>query len=132
MIMNLKLAVPTNVLLEQPIVKLIAEAVDGNFCVLPRHTDYLAPLVPGIMLLTEPNGNEQYIANDHGLLIKRDRDVFISVRRAIQGSNLGTLRQAVHEQFEQLTEIDRACQSAVASLEANFVRKFLEMQKELS
>ena len=129
--MNVKLSIPTAVLLEQPMLKVIAAGAHGNFCVLPRHTDYLAALVPGILMLTAEDGQELVFANDHGLLIKRGPDVLISARRAIRGSNLGSLRQTIHDEFEQLTENDRACQTAIAGLEANFLRKFLDMQKEL-
>ena len=131
MTMNLKLSVPTSVLFNQAVVKIIAESVNGSFCILPRHTDYLTALAPGIMIFTEAEGKEICFANDHGLLVKRGSDVVISARRAIQGSDLGSLRQTVHEEFEKLSENDRTCRSAIAGLEANFLRKFLEMQKEL-
>ncbi len=129
--MMLKFSVPTSVLVHQAVTKISADAVNGNFCILPRHTDYLTALVPGILIFTDADGNELFFANDHGLLVKRGREVFVSTRRAIQGSDLGALREAVHEQFERLGEADRVLQSAVASLEANFLRRFLEMQKEL-
>ena len=132
MTMNLQLSVPTEVLLNQSVSKIIAEGAHGCFCVLPRHTDFLAALVPGIMIFTDLSGKEIFFANDHGLLVKRQQEVFISSRRAIEGSDLGTLRQTVHKQFELLEESDRACQSAIASLEANFLRRFLEMQREHS
>lgn len=132
MTMELKLSVPTAVLLKQAVLKINSEAANGNFCVLPRHTDYVTALVPGIMIFTDTAGKELYFANDHGLLVKRGNEVFISARRAIQGADLGSLRQAVREQFEKLNENDRTCQAAVAGLEANFLRKFLEMQRELS
>ena len=130
MTMNLKISVPTSVLLNQPVIKIMAEAANGSFCILPRHTDYLTALVPGILIVTDREQNEIYFANDHGLLVKRGSEVVISARRAIQGSDLGSLRQTVHDEFEKLNENDRACQSAVAGLEASFLRKFLEMQRE--
>ena len=130
--MNVRLSVPTAELLNQSFVKVTADGAHGNFCLLPRHTDYLAPLVPGILILTDNDGNELYFANDQGLLVKQGNDVLISTRRAVQGNSLETLRQTVHDRFLRLDENERACQTAVASLEANFLRKFLEMQKEFS
>ncbi len=127
--MNLKLSLPTKVLFDQPVAKINAQAVHGNFCVLPRHADYLAALVPGILTFT-CNDQELFFANDHGLLVKRESEVYISVRRAVQGSNLGSLRQTVRDQFERLSESDRACQGAVARLEASFLRKFLNLNQE--
>jgi F-type H+-transporting ATPase subunit epsilon len=131
MSMNLKLSVPTEVLFNQPVTKIVADGTHGCFCLLPRHTDFLTALLPGIMIISDANGHESFFANDHGLLVKRGRDVFVVARRAIQGSDLGTLRATVHQQFESLDEADRVCQSAIASLEANFLRRFLEMQREL-
>lgn len=127
--MNLKLSVPTSVLMQQPIAKILADGAHGSFCILPRHIDCLAALVPGIIVLTDPAGQELFFANDHGLLVKRGEAVMISARRAIQGSDLGSLRKTVHEQFLQLDESDRVCHSAIASLEASFLRRFLEMQQ---
>jgi len=132
MTINLKLSVPTAVLFNQPVTKILADGVHGCFCILPRHTDFLTALAPGIMIFSDARENEIFFANDHGLLVKQGPDVFISARRAVQGSDLGSLRQTVHEQFELLDESDRVCQSAIASLEANFLRQFLEMQRELS
>ena len=132
MTMNLILSLPTSVLLRQPVRKIIAEAVNGSFCILPRHTDFVTALVPGIIELTVADQQELFFANDHGLLVKRGPDVFVSARRAVQGADLGSLRRTVHDEFERLGETERLCQAAVASLEANFLRKFLEMQRELS
>ena len=129
--MTVKLSIPTSIVLQQPVTKVIAEGIHGNFCLLPKHTDYLSPLVPGILMLTELNGEIIYFANDHGLLVKQGDVVSISVRRALRGPTLETLKQTVHDRFLQLDENDRACQTAVASLEASFLRKFFEMQSEV-
>jgi len=128
--MTVKLSIPTSIVLQQPVTKVIAEGTHGNFCVLPKHTDFLSPLIPGILMLTELDGETIYFANDHGLLVKQGDVVSISVRRALRGTTLETLKQTVHDRFLQLDENDRACQTAVASLEASFLRKFFEMQSE--
>lgn len=129
--MRLKLSIPTSIILDQSVTKVIAEGTHGSFCILPRHTDFLSSLVPGILILNPDQDDPIYFASDHGLLVKRGGDVLISVRRALQGEDLESLKEAVHNQFLQLDENDRACQTAVASLEANLLRKFFEMQKEL-
>lgn len=127
--MNIQLSIPTSVLLRKSVEKIVADGRHGNFCVLPRHTDYIALLVPGILVLTDESESEAFFANDHGLLLKRGNDVFISVRRAIPGDSLESLKHTVEDRFVRLDESDRACQTAVASLEANFLRRFLAIQK---
>jgi len=39
--MNLKILLPAGILLNEQVNKVIAEAVNGSFCLLPRHIDFL-------------------------------------------------------------------------------------------
>lgn len=130
--MKVQLSVPTSILLEREVDKINADGAHGNFCILPRHTDFLSPLVPGILVFTEGDGNELYFANDYGLLVKQGRQVFIAARHALPGESLATLERTARQRFVELDEIDRASQAAFASLEASFLRKFLETQKEFA
>lgn len=125
--MRLKVLTPTEVLVDEDVTKIIAEADNGHFCLLPRHIDFLASLVPGILSYTDPAGQERIVAIDEGLLVKQDQEVLVSTRQAIPGSDLGRLRQRVKDEFETLDERQRVCHSAIASLEANFLRRFLEL-----
>ena len=59
--MRLKVILPSGVLLEQEVVKVIAEAQNGLFCLLPRHVDFLASLLPGILAATSPSGEETFL-----------------------------------------------------------------------
>ena len=127
--MNVQLCTPTLLVLQKPIDKIVAQGAHGSFCVLPRHTDYLAVLVPGILMLTD-QGQEQLFACDHGLLVKQQQQVWISVDRAIEGTDLASLKDDVRQRFESHSESEKTCQAAVANLEATFLRKFLELQRE--
>ena len=126
---HVELSTPTDMVADGMYSKILADGVHGNFCVLPRHTDHLALLVPGILILIDDAQTEIYFACDEGLLVKRGQDVFISVRRAIRGDDIDSLRRTVHARFVRLNEADRSSQTAIASLEANFLRRFLEMQR---
>jgi len=42
---------------------------------------------------------------------------------------LGQLREIVTRQFKTMSERDRSARSALAHLEANFIRRFLKMQE---
>lgn len=127
--MRLRLSEPTRVMLDEEVFKVVAEAENGNFCLLPRHADFLSALVPGLLSFTRPNGEEVFLAVDEGLLVKKGDIVFVSTRRAIEGGDLSHLRQRVHDEFELLDERQRAYQSATASLEANFLRGFLDLEE---
>jgi F-type H+-transporting ATPase subunit epsilon len=124
--MRLKLVTPTRVIIDEPVDKIVAEAPNGSFCLLPRHVDFLSSLTPGLFMFTRPTRQEVFFAVDEGLLVKCASDVWVSTRRALGGTDLGQLRQTVHEEFEKLDERERVCQSALARLEANFIRRFLQ------
>jgi F-type H+-transporting ATPase subunit epsilon len=46
--MQLKILIPTKILVDCQVTKVIAEAENGHFCLLPHHVDFVAALVPGI------------------------------------------------------------------------------------
>ena len=127
--MHVELCTPTMMVLQRSIDKIVAQGTHGSFCILPRHTDFLAVLVPGIVMLTEQN-HEKLFACDHGLLVKQQQQVWISVDRAIEGNDLETLKDDVRAQFETYSESEKTCHAAVANLEATFLRRFLTLQRE--
>jgi F-type H+-transporting ATPase subunit epsilon len=126
---NLKLLLPTHVLIDQPVTRVVAEAENGLFCVLPKHIDFVASLVPGILTFATEEQPEQFVAIGEGIFVKSGSEVRVSTRNAVRGTDLGTLRQTVSEQFQVLDERERNVRSAMARLEADFVRRFLETGK---
>lgn len=125
MSMQVKVIVPSGVLAEQPAAKLVAEARDGSFCLLPRHVDFVAALVPGILVLADGDGAETFFAIDEGVLVKRSENVRVSTWNALQGS-LGELKQAVLEQFREQDKQEREARLALDRLEANLVQQVLD------
>ena len=65
---------------------------------------------------------------DEGVLVKTGPDVLVSVRRAMGGADLGQLRQAVEQEFLTLGEREQNVRSAMAKLEAGFLRRFATFQ----
>jgi len=128
--LTLKVMLPTEVLLEEPVVKVIGEAENGSFCLLPRHIDFTASLVPGILSFTDPDGEEQYAALDNGILVKCGGEVLISAFNGVLGEDLTQLRHLVAKHFITLDEQQRTARSALARLEAGVVRKFMEMEEQ--
>lgn len=125
--LRLKVLLPTQVLLDREVGKVVAEAPNGSFGLLPHHIDFVAALTPGI-LLYEADGRELFLAHDEGVLVKCAQEVLVSTRGAVAGEDLGELREAVRSRYLQLDEKERLARSALARLEAGVVRRFIELQ----
>jgi F-type H+-transporting ATPase subunit epsilon len=126
--MRLKVLLPSEVLLDAAVTKVIAEAENGAFCLLPRHIDFVAALVPGLLSFETEDEREEFLAVDEGILVKCGVQVLVSTRQAVRGPDLGSLRQAVDEQFRIVDEQERKARAAAARLEADLVRRFLELE----
>lgn len=128
--MNVKVFLPTQILIDRDVVKVAAEALNGAFVLKPRHIDFVTALVPGIVTLTpaDPEAAEEFLAIDEGILVKQAQSVSISVRNAVQGTELGRLQATVNEQFRQLNDQERRARSVIARFEADFARRFLELE----
>ena len=127
--MRLKLLTPTETVMDEVVVKINAEGPDGLFCLLPRHRDWVATLVPGILGLTTSDGGEAFVAVDQGVLVKCGDEVLVSVRRAVRDGDLRQLRGVVEARFRRYDDQEKAARSAVARLEAGVIRRFLELQE---
>ena len=125
--MNLKVLLPNEILVDCAVTKVIAEAENGSFCLLPHHVDFLAALVPGILSFTDEFGQESFLAVDEGILVKRDRQVFVSTLNAVKHDDLNTLKQTVEQQFRVLDEKERLTRSALAKFETSMIRYFQEL-----
>lgn len=136
--MRLKVLLPTRVLIDTRAAKVIAEGPEGHFCLLPRHTDYVALIVPGILTYEENDKtvdtgaaeqSERYLGVDEGVLVKQGNEVRISLRDAVPGKDLAELRETVEQRFLQLDEQEKQLRSALARLEAGVVRRFLQLEE---
>jgi len=127
--MMLKILLPAEVLLEADVKKIVAEAENGSFCLMPNHIDFVATLAPGIFTYEMTNGGgAQLLAMDVGTLVKKGSNVLVSTRNAIKAPDLGKLKQVVVEQYEVLDEREKLVRSASAKLEASLIRRFMELK----
>jgi F-type H+-transporting ATPase subunit epsilon len=127
--MRLQVLLPTEVLVDQVVTKVIAEAENGEFCLLPRHIDFVAALVPGVLCFSDEAGEESYAAVDQGVLVKCGRDVFVSTFNGVLGADITHLQQLVEEHFLDLDEHERKARTVLARLEAGTLRGFRELQE---
>ncbi len=128
--MRLKVLLPTEILVDEPVIKVIAEAENGSFCLLPRHIDFVAALAPGILCFCTTDGTEHFAAIDEGTLVKCDDQVLVSVPNAVRGTELDRLRATIAERLLKLDEHERLARTALARLEAGTIRRFIELEEQ--
>ena len=130
-LMHLKILLPFQVFTEKTSVsRMVAETRAGSFGLLPHRLDCVAALVPGILIYQTEADGEVFVAVDQGVLVKTGPDVLVSVRRAISGTDLGQLHEAVKKEFLTLDETEQDAREAVAKLETGFLRRFATLQHE--
>lgn len=127
--MRLAIQTPKGRVLERETPKVLAEAENGFFCLLPRHVDFAAALVAGILAYEGGDGEHRWVAVDEGTLVKKGDRVDVAVRDAVEGADLGSLEETVRERFLALDERERAARTAIAKLEADFVRRTVELSR---
>ena len=128
--MKLKVLLPERVAVEEDVGKVTAEAEDGAFCVLPRHIDFVAALVPGLLGYEDDRGQEAFLAVDRGTLVKCGDEVLVATPRVIGGRPLGELQDAVDAELRQLDDRQRHARTALGKLEADFVNRLAQWERE--
>ena len=126
--MMLKILLPAEILIEQEVKKIVAEAENGSFCLMPNHIDFVATLAPGLFTYERAEGGQEILAMDVGTLVKKGADVLVSTRNAVRAPDLGKLKQVVVQQYDILDEREKMVRSASAKLEASLIRRFVELK----
>ncbi|MCB1741541.1 MAG: F0F1 ATP synthase subunit epsilon [Gammaproteobacteria bacterium] len=132
--MRLRIVLPTEIVLDTEVYKIVAEAQNGSFCLLPRHVDFVAALVPGVLSYwpagqTDPRSASRHAAVDEGILVKTGGDVLVSSLDAVLGTDLDLLQQAVQQRFQMLDEEQRIARAALARLEAGALRHLYDLER---
>ncbi len=126
--MKLKIFLPTRIFLETEAVSVTATALNGSFGLRPNHIDFVSALVPGLLGYRPTGGSEErFVAIDRGILIKHGAEVRVSVRNAVSDAPLEELMEVVEEHFAELDEQERQVKTAVARLESDFLRRFMQI-----
>jgi len=128
--MKLKVLLPTQVFLEQEVRKISGEALNGSFTILPRHLDFVTVLQPGLLYF-ESNEKETFLAVDKGVLLKAGAEVLASVKNAVKAEDLKDVRQKVEQRYQELNEREKKSRSVLAKFESDFIRRFLELEKNV-
>lgn len=130
-LMNLKILLPFQVFAEKKgVSRIVAETREGSFGLLPHRLDCVAALEPGIFIYETEAEGEVYVAVDEGILIKAGKDVLVSVRSAIVGTDLSQLREAVEREFLTLDESEKKMRSVMTKLEIGLMRRLAEFRND--
>lgn len=127
--MQLKVLLPSEVLVDIAVTKVIAEAENGWFCLEPRHVDFVSALVPGLLRYVTREGIEMFLGIDEGILVKCGPQVRVSTRDAVIGGDPEVLKSAMQARGSAHDEHDRCARSILARLEAGVAKRFLDLQK---
>ena len=123
--MHLSIFLPDTRLFELDVRKVKGESLAGEFCLKPKHIDYVTALTPGIFSYVNTQERECFLAMDQGVLVKQGSEVKIATRNAVPGE-LGSLSREVEKMLNENAEKEKQNRSAVAKLEVGFLKRFLE------
>jgi len=126
--LNVKILLPSEVFFKGEAAKLTAEAVNGSFCLLPKHVDFVSAVVPGILIMEDAKGKAVFFAIDQGVLVKKGDEVFVSTRNAFAIPDLGKGREIVEEKFKVIDDREKTARAAAYKLEADMVRRLMEIK----
>ncbi|MDE4275265.1 F0F1 ATP synthase subunit epsilon [Phaeobacter gallaeciensis] len=129
--MRLKILLPDRLCLDLEVMRIVAEGPDGAFGMLPHHIDYVSQLAPGILTYEETGGQVRYAGIHSGTLVKVGGEVLVSTSGAVLGDDLQTVQQRAQADFRAAEQNERAARAALARLEAQIVRRFLELEQAL-
>jgi len=127
--MKLTVLLPSEVLLEEEVVRIRAHAENGWFGMLPKHVDTVTALLPSVLIFERPGKPEEYLAVDHGILVKCGPEVRVSTRNAVRGTSLEQLKHEVEKKFLEREELEKKARAFEAKLETDLVRRLLEEEK---
>jgi F-type H+-transporting ATPase subunit epsilon len=120
---------PVEVVVEAAARKIVAPGAEGSFGLLPRHCDFVALLVPGLLSFESPDGTERFLAVDEGLLVKAGPEVWVTSWKVVPAGDLGTVRAAVLADLQERSAREQRARQALARLEAELVRRLGELER---
>jgi F-type H+-transporting ATPase subunit epsilon len=129
--MTLKILLPFKVFLEtNKVSSVVIETSEGSYGFLPQRLDCVAALVPGILTYETESGKTEYVAVDAGIMVKAGTNVFISVRNALGGADLGKLGEMLKNEFKTKVENEKKESSLIVKFESEFIYSFNKFRKQ--
>ena len=124
--MRLKVLAPAKIIVDSEADKIVAKGLDGYFCLLPHHVDFVSELAPGILSLEKTGGGEESLAIDEGILVKCGDEVLVATRNAFMEAAPEKLKPADAVSQMAPDEEEARCRRIIADLEREFTDRFLK------
>lgn len=124
--MKLKVLTPSRIVVDEKVTKVTAEAKNGSFCLLPKHVDFVAGLVTGILRYETEDGEEKFLGISEGTLVKAGSETLVSTIKAVEGPDLGAITDRIWEELSEVDERESKARTAAYKLEASLARRFME------
>lgn len=127
--MEIKLLTPKKIIARTKATRIRAEAHNGSFTLLPLHIDFISALAPGILIFEDESGAKRYFGIDEAIIVKLKQEVMVATPRAFEGRNIDSLRSSIEEELSKSGESDKKARSAIARMESDIVRRFMELNR---
>ncbi|MGB3975734.1 MAG: F0F1 ATP synthase subunit epsilon [bacterium] len=122
--MQLKILQPYRIVAEETdVVRIVAETREGSIGLLPQRLDFVASLVPGILVYQLADESEMYCLVDEGILMKTGAEVMVSVRNAVVGTQLDQLRAKMQLQFVRQDQREMNIRSLMDKVEIGLISR---------
>ena len=126
--MKVRILSPLGLVLEQEIEKISFESLSGSRTFLPNHIDAVSALPPNIVTIRTLEQKDIYVACTQGVLVKQGPLVLISAHKAVIGNDLDHLAALIKTEFAQDEDDRRQVNTAIARLEAQLSRGFMNLK----
>lgn len=126
---DFQIALPQRLFHHEQVARIRATSAHGEFCILPRHVDCVADLVPGLVFCESMAGEARHFAVDGGILIKCGARVSLATPRAVRSESEEELHGAVNDLFERLESREISTRSALKRIGSDFVRTLIDVEE---
>lgn len=127
--MHLKVITPSSSFVDDEAKSIIAKGLEGSFGMKPRHIDYIAGIVPSVLMYVDKEDKKHYLAVNQGTLVKVGFEVSVSVMGATEGDSLEELQKAVVKVHEEFEEDERDTRVAITQLEYFVFNQLMNFRK---
>lgn len=126
--MRLKVFTPVGVILNQEVLSVDFQAIDGFWTILPKHVDMVSALRPCVVQYINADGQKNYIACNKGVLVKQGQVISLSTNLAILNDSLETLTQTIKINFKEMEEERKEMNVALSQLELGLTKGLLKLK----
>lgn len=107
-----------------------AEDKSGSFGILPRHIEFLTTLEPSIAIAVIEE-REHYYAFNGGVLSFKGNALTITAKEFVQSDKVSDLLEMIKRSFKAQEEKERMFSENIENLQKAFIKKLIEMERDL-